>query len=80
MLSVCRIFLKHKVTKNVPTSIFTCVHYHSTCNNSPWKLFRPGLNLSNVLISMEINESLHIFKDCIFREISELKIVEWNNS
>ena len=47
----------------------------STNNNSPWKLFRPDLNLSNVWITMEINDSLHMFKDSISREISELTIV-----
>ena len=78
MFLISRICLKHKDTESVPTSIFTCVHYFlcgdPTYNNSPWKLFRPGLNLSNVSISMEINESLHIFKD-FSREISELRTI-----
>ena len=73
------IFLKYRITKNVHTSIFTCAHYllcgDPINNNLPWKLFRPGLNLSNVSISMEINESLHTFKASISREISELTIV-----
>ena len=67
--------MKYRITKNVHTSIFTCAHYvlcgDPINNNSPWKLFRPGLNLSNVSISMEINESLHTFKASISREISE---------
>ena len=73
------IFLKNRITKNVHTSIFTCAHYllcgDPINNNSPWKLFRPGLNLSNVSITMEINESLHTFKASISREISKLTIV-----
>ena len=47
----------------------------STNNNSPWKLIRPDLNLSIVSIPMEINDSLHMFKDSISRETSELTIV-----
>ena len=73
------IFLKYRITKNVHTSIFTCAHYllcgDPINNNSLWKLFRPGLNLSNVSIFMEINESLHIFKASISREISEVTIM-----
>ena len=71
------IFLKYRIIKIVHTSIFTCAHYllhsHPINNNSPWKLFRPGLNLSNV--SMKINESLHTFKASISRDISELTIM-----
>ena len=78
-LSVLSIFLKHRVTKNVHTSIIHLCSlpfvWWSTNNNSPWKLFRPGLNLSNVSITMEINDSLHMLKDSISREISELTIV-----
>ena len=44
-------------------------------NNSPWKLVRPDLNLSDVSISMDINDSVQIFKDSISREILELTIV-----
>ena len=73
------IFLKYRITKNVHTSIFTCAHYllcdDPTNNNSVWKLFRTSLNLSDVSISMEINESLHTFKASISREISELAIM-----
>ena len=73
------IFLKYRITKNVHTSIFTCAHYllcgDQINNNSPWKLSRPGLHLSNVSISIEINESLHTFKASISREISELTIM-----
>ena len=72
-------FLKYRITKNVHTFIFTRAYYllcgDPINSNSPWKLFRPGLNLSNVSISMEINESLHTFKASISREISELTIV-----
>ena len=72
------IFLKYRIEKYVHASIFTCAHYllcgDPINNNSPWKLFRPDLNLSNVSISMEINGSLHTFKASISREISDLTI------
>ena len=68
-----------RVLKYVHTSIFTCAHYllygDLITTNSPWKLFRCVLDMSNVSVSMEINDSLHIFKDSISREILELTIV-----
>ena len=71
--------MKYRITKSVHNSIFTCAYYllwsDLINNNSLWKLFRPDLNLSNVSISMEINDSLQIFKDSIFREVLELTIV-----
>ena len=58
ILSISSIFLKYKVAKSVPSSIFICVHYPlsgvPTYNNSSWKLFRTDLNLSNVSISMTL--------------------------
>ena len=79
ILSINSNFFEVQSHKRVHTSIFTCAHYllwsDLIHNNSPWKLFRPDPNQSNVSISMKINDSLQIFKDSISREILELTIV-----
>ena len=60
--SISSIFIQSIMTKSKITSIFTCPHYfmwRSNLPQSPWRLFRPGLNQSIVTISMAINDSFH---------------------